>query len=98
MNPKSGGGKVERFNLVSEARRRGVEPVVLAPGDDLLQLAEEAVDGEADVIGMAGEDGSWAWSPPWPPGTASASSACPPVPATTWLWTSASTAATWWRP
>ena len=33
MNPKSGGGKVERFQLVEEARRRGIEPVVLQPGD-----------------------------------------------------------------
>ena len=60
MNPKSGGGKVERFNLVEEARRRGIEPVVLAPGDDLLQLAEQAVAGGADVLGMAGGDGSQA--------------------------------------
>jgi diacylglycerol kinase family enzyme len=60
MNPKSGGGKVERFDLVEEACRRGIEPVVLAPGDDLLQLAEQAVDGGADVIGMAGGDGSQA--------------------------------------
>jgi diacylglycerol kinase family enzyme len=60
MNPKSGGGKVERFNLVEEARRRGVEPIVLAPGDDLLQLAERAVAGGADVVGMAGGDGSQA--------------------------------------
>jgi diacylglycerol kinase family enzyme len=60
MNPKSGGGKVERFNLVEQARRRGIEPVVLAPGDDLLELAERAVAGGADVIGMAGGDGSQA--------------------------------------
>jgi diacylglycerol kinase family enzyme len=60
MNPKSGGGKVERFQLVEEARRRGVEPVVLAPGDDLLRLAEEAVAQGADVLGMAGGDGSQA--------------------------------------
>jgi diacylglycerol kinase family enzyme len=60
MNPKSGGGKVERFQLVEEARRRDVEPIVLAPGDDLLQLAEEAVARGADVIGMAGGDGSQA--------------------------------------
>jgi diacylglycerol kinase family enzyme len=60
MNPKSGGGKVERFNLVEEARRRGIEPVVLAPGDDLLQLARQAVAGGADVVGMAGGDGSQA--------------------------------------
>jgi len=60
MNPKSGDGKVGRFNLVEEARRRGVEPVVLAPGDDLLALAEQAVADGADVIGMAGGDGSQA--------------------------------------
>jgi diacylglycerol kinase family enzyme len=60
MNPKSGGGKVERFGLVAEARRRGIEPIVLAPGDDLLQLAEQAAGGGADVLGMAGGDGSQA--------------------------------------
>ena len=60
MNPRSGGGKVERFHLVQEARRRGIEPVVLGPGDDLLQLTEQAVAGGADVLGMAGGDGSQA--------------------------------------
>jgi diacylglycerol kinase family enzyme len=60
MNPRSGGGKVGRFNLVEEARRRGIEPVVLAPGDDLVRLAERAVAEGADVIGMAGGDGSQA--------------------------------------
>ena len=60
MNPRSGGGKVERFQLVSEARRRGIEPIVLQPGDDLRQLAERAVAEGADVLGMAGGDGSQA--------------------------------------
>jgi diacylglycerol kinase family enzyme len=60
MNPKSGGGKVERFDLVAEAQRRGITPVVLAPGDDLLELARQAVAGGADVLGMAGGDGSQA--------------------------------------
>jgi len=60
INPKSGGGKAERFGLVDEARRRGIEPIVLGPGDDLLQLAERAIEGGADVIGMAGGDGSQA--------------------------------------
>ena len=59
MNPKSGGGKVERFHLVEEATRRGIEPVVLRPGDDLGALAREAA-ARADVIGMAGGDGSQA--------------------------------------
>jgi diacylglycerol kinase family enzyme len=60
MNPKSGGGKATRFNLADEARRRGIEPVVLEPGTDLLQLAEHAIARGADVIGMAGGDGSQA--------------------------------------
>ncbi|MCZ6737843.1 MAG: diacylglycerol kinase family protein [Actinobacteria bacterium] len=60
MNLKSGGGKVEEFDLVNETRRRGVEPVVLKPGDDLLQVAMDAVEAGADVIGMAGGDGSQA--------------------------------------
>ena len=59
MNPKSGGGKVERFDLVVEARRRRIEPVVLGPGDDLRSLAHEAARS-AEVIGMAGGDGSQA--------------------------------------
>jgi diacylglycerol kinase family enzyme len=59
MNPKSGGGKVERFDLVDEARLRGIEPIVLRPGDDLEALARKAI-GSADVIGMAGGDGSQA--------------------------------------
>ena len=60
INLKSGGGKAERFNLVAEAERRGVEPVVLKPGDDLLELAEGAVRRGSQVIGMAGGDGSQA--------------------------------------
>jgi diacylglycerol kinase family enzyme len=59
MNPRSGGGKVERFDLEQEARRRGVTPIVLEPGDDLRALAEQAAE-YADVIGMAGGDGSQA--------------------------------------
>jgi diacylglycerol kinase family enzyme len=60
MNPKSGGGKAERFQLAAECRKRGVEPVLLRPGDDVLQLAEDAVARGADMIGMAGGDGSQA--------------------------------------
>jgi diacylglycerol kinase family enzyme len=60
MNLKSGGGKAERFHLAEECRKRGIEPVILRPGDDLLQLAEDAITRGADVIGMAGGDGSQA--------------------------------------
>lgn len=60
MNLRSGGGKAERFGLVEQCRRRGIEPVVLGPDDDLRQLAVDAIDAGADVIGMAGGDGSQA--------------------------------------
>ena len=60
MNLKSGGGKAERFHLEDECRARGIEGIVLRPGDDLLQLAEDAIGRGADVIGMAGGDGSQA--------------------------------------
>jgi diacylglycerol kinase family enzyme len=59
MNPKSGGGKVGKFDLANEAKRRGVEPILLEPGDDLLALARDAARS-ATVIGMAGGDGSQA--------------------------------------
>ena len=60
INPKSGGGKAERFRLADECSTRGIEPVLLRPGDDLLQLAKDAIARGADVIGMAGGDGSQA--------------------------------------
>jgi diacylglycerol kinase family enzyme len=59
MNPLSGNGKVARFELEDKARRLGVTPMLLNPGDDLRALAEQAA-GKADVIGMAGGDGSQA--------------------------------------
>jgi diacylglycerol kinase family enzyme len=60
MNPKSGGGKAERFRLADECRRREIKPVLLEPGDDLRRLAGDAVSQGADAIGMAGGDGSQA--------------------------------------
>ena len=60
INPQSGGGKAERFNLTEEARKRGVEPLLLERDDDLRELATQAIADGADVIGMAGGDGSQA--------------------------------------
>jgi diacylglycerol kinase family enzyme len=60
INPRSGGSKAERFGLEAEARQRGVTPIVLQPGDDLRALAERAVASGAEVLGMAGGDGSQA--------------------------------------
>ena len=59
-NPKSGGGKAERFKLAEEARRRGIEPIELTLGSDLEQLVRDAVADGADAVAMAGGDGSQA--------------------------------------
>ncbi len=59
-NPKSGGGTAQRVALGDEASRRGIEYVVLGPGDDLRLCAEGAMQRGADVLGMAGGDGSQA--------------------------------------
>jgi diacylglycerol kinase family enzyme len=60
MNLKSGGGKPERFGLVDECRRRGIEPVVLEPSEDWPARVREVSSNGADVVGMAGGDGSQA--------------------------------------
>lgn len=60
VNPRSGGGKAEQVGLVSEVRARGIEAVELTRGDDLERLAREAVDRGADVLAVAGGDGSQA--------------------------------------
>src|ERR1700733_4241805 len=60
FNPRSGGGKAERFHIAEEARRRGIEPIELAPGTDLVKLVDDAIAGGADGIAMAGGDGSQA--------------------------------------
>jgi diacylglycerol kinase family enzyme len=59
-NPKSGGGKAERFSVATEARARGIEPIELGPPWDLEGLVREAVAGGADGLAMAGGDGSQA--------------------------------------
>jgi hypothetical protein len=59
-NPRSGGGKAARFDLPTEARERGIEPIELVPGADLEVLAQDAVAAGADGLAMAGGDGSQA--------------------------------------
>jgi diacylglycerol kinase family enzyme len=59
-NPKSGGGKAEKFHLAEEARARGIEPIELKLGIDLEQLVRGAVADGADALAMAGGDGSQA--------------------------------------
>jgi diacylglycerol kinase family enzyme len=60
VNPRSGDGKAVRAGLAERAHEKGIEAVILAPGQDLAALAREAVAGGADVLGMAGGDGSLA--------------------------------------
>ena len=57
VNPKSGGGKAAKAGVVAACEARGIKPVVLAPGDDVDEVARVAAAG-ADVIGVAGGDGS----------------------------------------
>jgi diacylglycerol kinase family enzyme len=59
-NPKSGGGKAERFHVAREARARGIEPVELHLGDDLAELVHQAIENGADALGVAGGDGTQA--------------------------------------
>ena len=59
-NPKSGGGKAERFGVAREARDRGVKPVELHLGDDLATLVRDAIADGADAVGVAGGDGTQA--------------------------------------
>ncbi|BDH06551.1 diacylglycerol/lipid kinase family protein [Streptomyces seoulensis] len=62
MNPRSGGGKVGRFALVERAERLGARVILLDPSDpaDVGKLAREAVDDGADLLGVAGGDGTQA--------------------------------------
>jgi diacylglycerol kinase family enzyme/uncharacterized membrane protein HdeD (DUF308 family) len=58
VNPRSGDGKAGRVGLVEAARGMGVRVHVLEAGDDPAGLARAAVEGGADVVGVAGGDGS----------------------------------------
>ncbi len=60
FNPKSGGGKAEKFSLAAEAEARGIKPVGMEPGSDLERMVLEQVEAGADALAMAGGDGSQA--------------------------------------
>ena len=62
MNPRSGGGKVTRFGLREKAEALGAEVAVLdGPGFvDVAALATKAVEDGADLLGVAGGDGTQA--------------------------------------
>jgi diacylglycerol kinase family enzyme len=62
MNPRSGGGKVAKFGLKEKAEALGAEVALLeGPGTvDVGQLARTAVANGADLLGVAGGDGTQA--------------------------------------
>ena len=62
MNPRSGGGKVAKFGLKEKAEALGAEVALLeGPGTvDVAALARQAVAGGADLLGVAGGDGTQA--------------------------------------
>jgi diacylglycerol kinase family enzyme len=61
MNPKSGGGKVGKFDLKQKAEDLGAK-VFLLEGQsvDVAKVARAAVDAGADLLGVAGGDGTQA--------------------------------------
>lgn len=65
MNPRSGGGKVERFGLRTKAERLGARVHLLDPDrpegpEDVADLARAALADGADLLGVAGGDGTQA--------------------------------------
>ena len=62
MNPRSGGGKVEEFDLKRKAEGLGAEVFLIGGPEpvDVAQVAREAVDQGADLLGVAGGDGTQA--------------------------------------
>jgi diacylglycerol kinase family enzyme len=62
MNPKSGGGKVEKFDLKRKAEALGAEVFLLGGSEqvDVAAVARKAVAQGADLLGVAGGDGTQA--------------------------------------
>jgi len=62
MNPKSGGGKVGKFDLKRKAEERGAEVFLIDGSEpvDVAMVAREAVAQGADLLGVAGGDGTQA--------------------------------------
>jgi diacylglycerol kinase family enzyme len=62
MNPRSGGGKVDKFGLQSKAEALGAKVFLLSGPEpaDAAKVASEAVAAGADLLGVAGGDGTQA--------------------------------------
>ncbi|MFD3609171.1 diacylglycerol/lipid kinase family protein [Streptomyces atroolivaceus] len=62
VNPYSGGGKASRFRIAEKARALGAQVFLLDPSrpQDLVTIARRSVDEGADLLGVAGGDGTQA--------------------------------------
>jgi diacylglycerol kinase family enzyme len=62
MNPRSGGGKVGKFGLKGKAVALGADVALLEGPDmvDVAAMARQAVAADADLLGVAGGDGTQA--------------------------------------
>ncbi|GAB1339209.1 diacylglycerol kinase family protein [Streptomyces sp. E-15] len=62
VNPRSGGGKASRFRIAERARTLGAQVVLIDPSlpQDLATVARRSVDDGADLLGVAGGDGTQA--------------------------------------
>ncbi len=62
MNPRSGGGKVAKFELKRKAEALGAEVFLMSGQEpvDVAQVARQAVARGADLLGVAGGDGTQA--------------------------------------
>ncbi|WP_250287134.1 diacylglycerol/lipid kinase family protein [Streptomyces atroolivaceus] len=62
MNPRSGGGKVGKFHLREKAEALDADVLLLdaAHEQDVVALADKAVEDGADLLGVAGGDGTQA--------------------------------------
>jgi diacylglycerol kinase family enzyme len=62
MNPRSGGGKVEKFDLRRKAEALGAEVFLISGPEpvDVAEVARKAVAAGSDLLGVAGGDGTQA--------------------------------------
>ena len=62
MNPKSGGGKVKKFDLKRKAEELGAEVFLIGGPEpvDVAKVARQAAERSADLLGVAGGDGTQA--------------------------------------
>ena len=62
MNPKSGGGKVGKFDLKRKAEDLGADVFLIGGPEpvDVAKVAREAAERGADLLGVAGGDGTQA--------------------------------------